>query len=178
MSLDKKIIPTDEDLVRSIRESDSEAYKILFYRYYKALIRFAWYRIYSMETANDLVQEIFIKIWLNRHRLDPQKSIKAYLYKSLTNSIINFTKLQSSRTISLDNVEGEKNAISFSNPDIKLDLQNAINQLPIKLKTVYMLSRIEGYNYNEIAEICNISVKAVEKRMSNTFKILRIKLVK
>ena len=163
-------IPADKELIKAIVESDSAAYKILFQRFYKPLIRFAWYRIYSMETAGDLVQELFIKVWINRHRLDPDKSIKAYLYKSLTNSIINHTKLHSSRTISLDNIDNDKNTGTFSNPDLNMDIQNAINQLPIKLKTVYI--------YSEIAEICNISVKAVEKRMSGAFKILRIKLRK
>ena len=172
------LTPEDEQLVRAVKESDSGAFKTLFHRYYKPLIRFAWYRIYSMETASDLVQEVFIKIWMNRHRLIPEKSIKAYLYKSLTNAIINYTKLHSSKNISLDNLDSEKNAGNFYNPDTKLDLENAINELPEKLKTAYMLSRIEGYNYNEIAEICGISVKAVEKRMSNAFKFLRKKFIK
>ena len=52
-------------------------------------------------------------------------------------------------------------------------MRTAIQKLPDKLKTVFILSRIEGYKYNEIAEICGISIKAVEKRMSKTFNILR-----
>lgn len=178
MSQPNNLTPDDEQLAKAIRKSDSEAYKILFHRYYKPLIRFAGYRIYSMETASDLVQEVFIKIWINRHVLDPQKSIKAYLYKSLTNAIINYTKLHSSKNISLENLDNEKNFGSYNIPDTRLDIQNAINHLPEKIKTVYILSRIEGYNYNEIAEVCGISVKAVEKRMSNAFRILRIKLSK
>ena len=57
--------------------------------------------------------------------------------------------------------------------ELKLDLQNALNRLPEKLKTVYMLSRLDGYKYAEIAEICGISIKTVEKRMSSAFIQLR-----
>ena len=59
----------------------------------------------------------------------------------------------------------------------RIDLFTAIDNLPEKLKTVFMLSRIESFKYSEIAEICNISIKAVEKRMTKALKILRKKIV-
>jgi RNA polymerase sigma-70 factor (ECF subfamily) len=59
--------------------------------------------------------------------------------------------------------------------DEKIDLRTAISELPDKLKSVYLLSRVDGYKYNEIAEILGISVKAVEKRMSKTLALLRKK---
>jgi RNA polymerase sigma-70 factor (ECF subfamily) len=58
-----------------------------------------------------------------------------------------------------------------------MDIQNALNKLPEKIRTVYILSRIEGYNYSEISNICEISTKAVEKRMSKAFRLLQ-KLLK
>ena len=167
------MIDNDAQLVEAIQQSDQEAFKVLFNKYYKPLIRFSWYRTFSMETSRDLVQEIFFKIWLNRNKLDPNKSIKAYLYKSLTNTIINFTRLNSTKTISLDSVEEGKLFNNQKDLDIKLDIQAAIELLPEKLKTVYILSRVEGYNYKEIAGICNITIKAVEKRMSKAFIQLR-----
>ena len=164
---------SDEQIVKAVRESNHEAFKILFNKYYKSLIRYCWYRIYSMEISQDLVQEIFYKIWINRKRLDPDKSIKAYLYKSLTNAIINYTKLSSSHTTSFEIVDEGKHFSNEDNLDVKMDIHNAIKQLPEKLKTVYLLSRVEGYNYKEIAELCNITIKAVEKRMSKAFIHLR-----
>ncbi len=163
----------DEQLVKAIRQNDSEAFKRLYYKYFKPLIRFAWYRLYSMETVQDLVQETFLKVWINRQHLDPAKSIKAYLYKTLTNLIINYTKLHSSQTISLESLAESKSLNDGSKLELKLDIQDAVNRLPQKIKTVYMLSRYERFSYAEIAEICKISQKTVENRMSKAFNILR-----
>ena len=170
--------PADENLIEAIRQDDREAFKQLYCKYHKMLFRFAMYRLRSPETASDLIQDIFFRLWLKRDKLNPAKSIKAYLYKSLNNSIINYSKLHSSQTTSFENVSDHKTLNDESDPDIKIDVQNAVNQLPKKLKIVYLLSRIEGYKYYEIAEICDISLKAVEKRMSKAFDILRKNLDK
>jgi len=163
----------DVELVEAINNDDHEAFKNLYYKYFPALIRFAYYRLHSAETASDLVQEVFLRVWIKRARLNPDKSIKAYLYKSLNNQIINHLKLSSSKTSSIERSGQTKNLISENNIDFNIDFREAIRKLPDKLKTVYVLSRVEGYKYIEIAEICNISVKAVEKRMSKAFDILR-----
>jgi len=159
----------DEKIVEAILKDDHAAFKILFYRYYKALIRFAWFRVHSMDTSRDLVQELFFRVWKNRKNLDSAKSIKAYLYRSLTNLIINHVNLSSSQMNSLENVDDEKNLSGESEVEFDIDFKTALEGLPEKLKTVYVLSRVEGYKYAEIAEVCGISVKAVEKRMSQAF---------
>jgi RNA polymerase sigma-19 factor, ECF subfamily len=170
--------PADEKLIEVIRQDDKEAFKQLYGKYHKMLFRFAMYRLRSSEIASDLIQDIFFKLWLKRDKLNPAKSIKAYLYKSLNNSIINYSKLHSSQTTSFENISDNKILNNESDPDVKIDVQNAINQLPEKFKIVYLLSRIEGYKYFEIAEICSISLKAVEKRMSKAFDILRKNLTR
>jgi len=163
---------TDQDLVIAIKRHDHAAFKELYYRYYKNLIRFAWYRLHDIETSRDLVQEVFYKIWSKSEQLDPSKSIKAYLYKMLNNMIINHIKLSSSKTFSLDSIQEEK-MYDKEDLDIMIDIRSAIDNLPDKLRLVYTLSRIEGFKYEEIAKICEISVKAVEKRMTQAFLRLR-----
>ncbi|MGE5805882.1 MAG: RNA polymerase sigma factor [Ignavibacteria bacterium] len=163
-------VPEDSELTRLIKEGNEEAFKNLFCKYFKVLVRYAWYRTNSIELSRDLVQEIFFNVWIKRNLLNPQKSIKAYLYKSLINSIIDQKKLSSSKNISLDKIKNTADEISLEN---NIDIRNAVNKLPEKLKTVYILSRIEGYKYTEIAELCNISVKTVEKRMSHVFDFLK-----
>jgi RNA polymerase sigma-70 factor, ECF subfamily len=164
---------TDESLVNAIRQDDTRAFKDLFKTYYAPLIRFCWYRVHCMETSRDLVQDLFTRVWLKRHTLDPNKSIKAYLYKALNNLIINHINLSSSKTIPFDEILEEKTQSNGSELESMIDMQKALDQMPPKLRTVFMLSRFEGYDYSEIAEICSISKKAVEKRMSRAFVILR-----
>ena len=164
---------SDKELVQKIKESSDSAFKLLFTKYYNDLINFGFYRIRNLEVSKDLVQEIFTKLWISRHNLDPGKSIKSYLYKSVLNQIINFKKHSSSKTLSYDDSVFIKEKSSINNLEIQIDLFSCIEKLPEKLKTVFMLSRIEGFKYQEIAEICEISVKTVEKRMTKAFKILR-----
>ena len=97
--------PSDKLLVKEIINNDHKAFKDLFYKYFEMLIRFAWYRLHSIETARDLVQEVFCRVWINRQNLDPDKSVKAYLYKSLNNAIINHSRLKSSKTLSLEDIK-------------------------------------------------------------------------
>jgi RNA polymerase sigma-70 factor, ECF subfamily len=164
----------DEQIVKAIINNDHSAFKNLYYKYYPMLIRFAWFKLHTADTAKELVQELFFRIWTKRHNLNPDKSIKAYLYKSLNNLIINHSNLSFSKTASIEDI---KNQTAFSNDEnkqeLRIDLEREIDKLPEKIRTVYILSRIEGYKYSEIAEICGISVKAVEKRMSGALNILR-----
>jgi RNA polymerase sigma-70 factor (ECF subfamily) len=164
----------DEQIVKAIIDNDHSAFKNLYYKYFPALIRFAWYRLHSVDHAKELIQELFFRIWVNRRNLKPDKSIKAYLYKSLNNLIINYSKLSSTKTVSIEDLT---TTISFpdheNKQDVRIDLEREIAKLPEKIKTVFILSRAEGYKYGEIAEICGISKKAVEKRMSKAFNILR-----
>ncbi len=166
-------VNSDKELILEIRIGNKAAFKLLFKKYYRRLIDFCLYRTKDLELSKDLVQELFTKVWIIRAKLDPEKSIQAYLYKSLTNQIINHSKLSSSENVSLDISHFAKYANEEEPIENRIDIENAIERLPNKLKTVFLLSRIEGFIYSEIAEICDLSIKAVEKRMSKAFVLLR-----
>ena len=173
MPQENNSVPEDENLVRAIKQDDTEAFKLLYDKYFAPLIRFALYRTNSMDLSRELVQEIFFRMWIKRELLNPEKSVKSYLYKSLNNLIINRSKLHSTKNISIEDISRKKNYKADMDIDFLIDMQENINRLPEKIKTVFLLSRVEGYKYNEIADICGISTKAVEKRMSRAFLILK-----
>lgn len=168
---------SEKELVEEIRGGNKNAFQILFYEYYKKLVDFCLYRINNLEGSKDLVQELFTIIWETRIRLDPEKPIKPYLYKALTNQIINFSKHSSAKTYSLDESYYKIKVDEIDKLDSNIDFYTALESLPEKLKTVFMLSRIEQFKYSEIAEILNISVKGIEKRMTKALKLLRKKIV-
>ena len=85
-------VNSDKELILEIRIGNKAAFKLLFKKYYRRLIDFCLYRTKDLELSKDLVQDLFTKIWIIRDKLDPEKSIQAYLYKSLTNQIINHLK--------------------------------------------------------------------------------------
>ena len=177
MSLLRENQFSDKELIVEIKNDNRNAFQTLFFVYYKKLLDFSIYRTKDLETSKDLVQDVFSNVWDARDRLDPEKSIKSYLYKVLTNQIINLAKHSSSKTISLNDSISHLSNTDTNNLENSIDLFTAIEELPAKLKTVFMLSRIEGFKYSEIAEICEISVKAVEKRMTMALKLLRKKIV-
>lgn len=164
---------SDKELIQKISENSETAFKSLFTQYYGPLVKFSFYRIRNLEASKDLVQEVFTNLWISRKRLNPERSIKAYLYRSVVNQIINLKKHSSAQNISFDESISSKENSNMSNLENQIDIFSGIDKLPDKLKNVFLLSRSEGFKYSEIAEICGISVKAVEKRMSKTFKILR-----
>lgn len=172
MSAETSNPTSDSELIEKIKIGDRSAFRLIFLKYHSKLIEFTYYRTRNLEISKDLVQDIFVKIWISRNTLDPQKSIKSYLYKALVNKIINYVSSSSSKTLKFDDVifdSGSEN----NELENKIDIFTAIEKLPNQLKTVFMLSRIEGFKYSEIAGILNLSVKAVEKRMTKCLKLLR-----
>jgi RNA polymerase sigma-70 factor (ECF subfamily) len=173
--------PSDKELVLQIKRSNKNAFKTLFLKYQPSLIRFCYYRTKNLENSKDLVQDLFMKIWINRTSLNPEMSIKAYLYKILINQIINLSRLSYSKSISINDAflsSGSPKSLSSEKLETLMDLEIIVDSLPEKLKATFLLSRVEGFKYIEIAEICNISLKAVEKRMSSAFKNIRKALQK
>ncbi len=174
MPRDNNHISSDEETVRAIVNGDADSFKQFYIKYFPCLIRYALYHTHSMDLSREMVQELFSRIWIKRNLLNPQKSVKAYMYKSLHNIIINERMLHSSRNISLENMKRADSG-NTADIDLKIDIMKALNSLPEKIKTVYLLNRSEGFKYGEIAEICNISEKAVEKRMSKAISLLKKK---
>jgi len=172
---DSSSIP-DEQLVESIKSSQVEAFKTLYYRYYTDLYRFCWFRTNSKEQAKDLVQEVFIRIWESRQKLDSKKSIKGYIFRIANNLLIDSFRKKSSQETYF--------AESFSENDISTDeslefdttVKLAINNLPEKIRIVFVLSRYHGLKYAEIAQTLSISIKTVESRMGQAFRLLRQEL--
>ena len=116
-----------------------------------------------------LVQETFKRLWMNRKKLDPNKKIKAYLYKIAKNIIIEHERRQQRE-------KKYRNSLAHNSEHESVEqishIYVAINNLPTILKQVFVLNRVEGLKYSEIAQVIGISIKTVESRMSRALKIL------
>lgn len=161
-------------LVKAVRNSDEKAFQILFQNYAETIYAFLYTRIRSEELARDLVQDVFTRFWTHRHTLNPDLGCRAYLYRIADRLLIDHYRKQGSRNTYQREMEHQDSNV----PDLELQitLQDTIHNLPETLRQVFILSRYEGYTYQEIAEICEVSIKTVEKRMSEVLKILRDRL--
>ena len=167
---------SDSELTRSIQSSDANAFKILYFRYYESLLKFIYHRLHSEESAKDIVQDVFTRLWDNRQSLDENKSIKAYLYRIANNLVIDNLRKKSSKETSVEELTHQYNDPADNSFELRAMVKTAINNLPENLRLVFILNRYEGLKYKEIAEICHISVKTVEKRMSQALQMLREQL--
>ena len=163
---------SDAEIAQAIRLSDEVAFKTLYFRYYEPLHRFLWYRLRSTEQASDYLQEVFMRFWEHRSRLDPSRSVKSYLYRIAHNLVIDHLRKASSvRAYRLELLK--RDVAAEEDLDAKISIRSAVEDLPERLRTVFILSRYQGLKYAEIAEICRISVKTVESRMSKALGRLR-----
>ncbi len=168
---------SDPELALALRASDHAAFKTLYYRYFEALFRFLYRHTRAEHVAQDLVQEVFTRVWQNRAKLDPEQSVKAYLYRIGYNLAVDHLRKRAHRP---EPLEAEMTRAPSYSHEVQFDLrdkmQAAIANLPEPLRVVFTMSRFEEATYAEIAETLQISIKTVESRMSKALKELREKL--
>ncbi|MDR2811363.1 MAG: RNA polymerase sigma-70 factor [Tannerellaceae bacterium] len=150
--------------------------------YFTRLQRFAKEYILSGEDAENIVQDVFMLLWEKRQELNIQISLTAYLFSLVKNKCIDYLRrrlvaeeYKQEMNMKLSSLEDMNRAFS-SDEDLERFITDAINKLPKRCREIFVMSRIEGKKYQEIAEELNISVNTVENHMSFALKKLRIEL--
>ncbi|MFQ6600101.1 RNA polymerase sigma factor [Flavobacterium sp. C3NV] len=168
-------------LMESLKNGDEKAYKFLLNKFHRKLNAYALTLVNDHSMAQDIVQNVFLKTWKNRIKLNPEFSIQSFLYKSVYNEFINTYQqnkammlLQQKYVDSLQQVveTTDESSIERMLAIINKEIQN----LPPKCQKVFILSKKEGLTNIEIAEHLEISIKTVEAQISKAFKILKEKL--
>jgi RNA polymerase sigma-70 factor (ECF subfamily) len=168
---------SDKELTSAIKASDRQAFKFLYYRYHDALYRFLQRRVWSREVASDFVQEIFLRLWQKRDRLDSNRSLRAYLFQTANNLVIDYLRKQSVEKAHRNRQpETEPVVLTGDEFELREKTQQAIRDLPEALRVVFTFSRFDGLKHREISDVLGISVRTVESRMSKALDILRKKL--
>ena len=160
------------------QELCNETYFNEFYlQHIQSASNFAFYKCGDNATALDLVQEAFVKIWENCSKIDFNKA-KTYLFTTVNNLFLNIIKhnkvvMEYAKAVPYMDTNNQSPEYLLEEEEFKKKLQNAISLLTDAQREVFLLNRIEGKKYREIAEMLDISQKAVEKRMSGALKTLR-----
>lgn len=158
-----------------MRDSDPEAATELFHAFYPHLFRYARRITRDEGTAEDVVQEAFLRLWKMRARLDPDRSVRALLFVTVRNLAYN---TQDARTRPLQGSERRRvrdaDPSERTNTDMLSErLKVWIDALPDRRREAFHLSRYEGLSYEEIARVMEISVKTVENHIRLALKDLR-----
>ncbi|MFV0378029.1 MAG: RNA polymerase sigma-70 factor [Mangrovibacterium sp.] len=168
---------TDLQLFSKLLGDDEQAFSELFHRYYSVLCAFVFRYLGDEAATEELVQELFVRMWEKRKQLTIQTSVKSYLYRAVKNELINrknHEKVEQKYRKLLQQDEIELGAEQvLPEPGLMRKIEASIESLPPKRKEIFRLSREKGLSYREIAEQLGISVKTVEAQMGQALKQLR-----
>ena len=167
----------DEFVSRIARYDDSIAYKQLFCLYYSRLLQFSYSITRSKECAEEVVSDVFLKIWSTRKSLLKIENFPLYLYISIKNQSINYLEKQHrQRSFSIDEMAVELKSIYLDpeqlliTSEMMLKIRQAIDALPTRCRLVFKLIKEDGLKYKEVAELLNVSIKTIENQMTIALK--------
>ncbi len=159
-----------------INEADFEN---IFTRWYEPVRNFVYYKSGDIQVAEDIVQDVFLKIWEKKEGIRIE-SVKALLYTIANNLFLN--KMEHHK-VALKFLPPDPADAKVAGPDFELEmnefdrrLQSALADLDEKQRTVFLMNRIDGFTYIQIADMLGLSVKAIEKRMEKALAFLRTRI--
>lgn len=178
MSVSKSIdVISGSDLLLLINDNNKDAFTDFYSHNFRKLILISEKYVQSIPAAEEIVQDVFLKIWEEKELLSEIKSIKPYLYRSVVNASINFINRQKNiekhHLKIADHITPDDAERHDEENELIILLYHEIELLPQKCQQVFKLSRMEGLKYRDIASQLNISEKTVENHMGNALKILR-----
>jgi len=172
-----------KNLVRRSREGDMQAMGLLYEHYKSRMFSLAYRYTYNAASSEDLIQEIFIKVFANLETLDNDEAFAGWMYRIAVNTCLSYLrshKKERHQAVSLSAVEtviGD-NAQDMSEKMMREPMEEAIRSLPTKLKSVFLLHDVQGYKHAEIAQIMGCTVGTSKSQLFKARMKLRQKLEK
>ena len=170
------------DWTRRLRASDEKALDELMHQMHPALLRYATQVVGDRDTAYDILQEAFINLWGHRDTLDPDKSLKALLYRIVYTRSLNYKRMKRREQDAHEAMAKVEEAKPVSVAE-EMDAERLgklmhgwIENLPPRRQEAFRLSRFEGLSHQEIATVMNLSVQTVTKHIQQALQSLRDQL--
>ncbi len=169
-------------ILRSLVPTGKTNFEQLFKEHFKGLYAYAITIIKDEMMAEEIVQQVFCKIWEKREQLEIHTSAKAYLYKTVYHDSLNYLKHKkvmaayAMHAIRQSDKETENASGKVLAGELNEHIRTALNELPEQCRTIFQMSRFEGLKYQEIADELSLSVKTIENQMGKALKLMRIKL--
>ena len=164
-------------LSRISDNSDERAFKRFFDIYAGRLYQFAFSFIKTKPVAEEVVSDVFFKVWLNKEGLKHIGNIKGYLFKATYNTSLNYLNEEKRRkAISMEDIKVDLSVdlicpeTELINKELKTQIENAIESLPPRCKLIYKMAKVEQMKYKEIAALLDISVKTIDHQLTIAIK--------
>ena len=168
-------------IFKDIKDGNIRAFETLFRSCYEPLCRYAYQWVGNMDTAEEIVQDLFYILWKERESLQIFTSVNGYLYRSVKNKSLQHLEQERVRD-AYRQMYIENTSIETSTPQEELEykeleqhIQEALKRLPERRQKIFQMHRMEGKKYSEIARELQISIKTVEAEISKVLRELRNK---
>lgn len=162
---------------------EGNTFENLFKTHFKSLYAYAYTIVKDEMAAEEMVQNVFFKIWEKRGDLNIQSPALAYLYKSVYHESLNYLKHQKVKAAYQAHTAYQmRNQSDYASKkvmvsELEQQINKALSELPEQCRTIFQMSRFEDLKYQEIADRMGLSIKTIENQMGKALKILRLKLV-
>jgi RNA polymerase sigma-70 factor (ECF subfamily) len=159
------------DIKQQILSDEYAAFRELYLLMYAPLMRFAAIYTHSEQMAEDVLSDVFLKLWERRALLQEVQNLRVYLYTAIKNTALNLRNRQAAfagdeQTLSeLPSTGPDPENMLLSAEALK-NIQHTINQLPPRCKLIFQLAKEEGMRYKEISDILGISVKTIDNQLA------------
>lgn len=175
----------DISLFQSIKNGDEIAFEKLFQQYYYQLCVYAREFVKKNELAEEVVEDVFCKIWKKKATIEIKLSVKSYLYKAVYHTSLNYLESENKHSKSNKELSGDFenhkdisttedfSSLNLISQELEQKIKAGIESLPDQCKMIFKMSRFEGLKYIEIASKLSLSIKTVETQMSRALTKLR-----
>jgi len=175
-------IGRDEDLMMEIKAGNMLAFDLLYKKYCGRIYKFGYSLLKSKEEAENLLQEVFLSLWEHRFNVENNASVKSFLFTVTYNSAISFLRKKAKDNEffkylkSLQEPSDVPVDVALNYRELETRLEEIINGLPQRQKEIYLMHKVEGLKYAEIAERLSLSVNTIENHMARALRTIRDKL--
>ncbi|WP_295771940.1 RNA polymerase sigma-70 factor [uncultured Mucilaginibacter sp.] len=174
----------EHELVERLRNDDETAFNLLYKHYSKPIYTRIVYLVKDADVADELLQDLFLKVWSYRGTLAADKSFQAYLYTIAQNLVYNYFRKAASERLLIEALLNKSETDELNGEDIYQNkqvghlIQQAVEQLTPQQKQVFTLCKIDGCSYEETGRILGISVPTVNSHLTKALQTVRVYLVK
>ena len=182
----KSIQLTDYELQQLVAfKSDTGAFEKLYLKFYKDLHLFACSIIHSSHIAEEIVSDVFVQIWKKRHSLADIRQLRVFLYVAVKNQSLTYLYKAKKQKVcwieefahGLENIKDSSFADGpLMEKELNIQYRQAINNLPVKCRAIFILIKEDGLQYAEAAKLLNLSVKTIENQMGIALKKMAVYL--
>ncbi len=176
---DDYLLLTEKELVELVKYGDKIAFEQLYHNYKDRIYGNLYKMVKSGEIAEEILQDLFVKIWIGRETLDTEKSFRSYLFKVSENLVYDFfrkaalNKKMESYLVSVAVPAASSVEQHINYKEGNYILTKAIESLPPRRKQIYILCKIEGKTYGEVSRLLGVSISTINEHIVKATRVVR-----